>query len=92
MMRISTKEREKAQEAMDEACAKLMELGCDSVQIVATAHLEADMFCRISQGKGNLFARYGAVGEWLKQQDNIGLAFEIKEAVDSMTPGNGEED
>ena len=58
-----------------------MELGCDSVQVICTAHLEGDMFARTALGKGNLYARYGAVRAWLDNQKNMDVAQEIGHCV-----------
>ena len=58
-----------------------MELGCDSVQVVATLHLENDSWLRTSFGKGNIYARHGAVRGWLDSQDGMLLADEIADAM-----------
>ena len=76
-MRLEEREMQAVENRISEMCAELMELGCDSVQIISTAMIEGDACGKCSIGKGNLFARYGAVSEWLEDQKNIGLANEL---------------
>ena len=82
-MKISDKDRNTIQDLMDTCCSRLMEAGCDSVQIVSTAHLEGNNWCHFSRGDGNLFARYGATREWIEQQSGMTVANEIAGAIDS---------
>lgn len=68
----------------------MMELGCDSVQVVATAHYEGDLWAHFFMGKVNLYARHGAVRHWLNNQDEMSLANGISKMVD-MGGGYGDE-
>lgn len=89
-MRIDEKQAEQILHEVDVFCARLMELGCDSVQMVATAHREGDCWGRLSRGKGNLYARFGAVQEWMEEQRNIGLSNELEHLLDHES-NEGEE-
>lgn len=81
-MRLSDTERDRITKELGIACAKLLEMGCDSVQIVATAPMEGNNWCRFAWGNGNLYARYGAVRDWIDTQDGMILANEIALAQD----------
>jgi len=76
-MRLNNKEAEIVRLRIIEMNDELMELGCDSTQIVVTAPLAGDLWARTALGKGNLYARIGACEDWLKTQDGIVLAHEI---------------
>jgi hypothetical protein len=76
-MRIDEKGSEAIQKQLNLCCSMLMELGCDSVQINTTAHLEGDLWARYSYGHGNYYSRRGVVREWLETQSDRNLANEI---------------
>ena len=82
-MRVSEKQMDVILEEMRSCCAKLMEFGCDSVQIIGTASLVGDNSAKVHAGKGNLYARWGSVDEWLQEQKDYGLANELACAVNS---------
>ncbi len=62
---------------VDAMLAELVEYGCDSVQVVATARGEADIWWRLARGTGNIYARQGAVADWLKTKQAEILADEL---------------
>ena len=76
-MHLENHEWQAIAEYMKEACNKLMELGCDSVQIVTSGMVQGNNCARGSWGAGNLFARYGSVDEWLREQKDMQIANEI---------------
>ena len=76
-MRLNKRESDAIRKRVSEMNDELMELGCDSTQIVVTIPLVGDNWGRTSLGKGNLYARIGAVNDWISTQDGIVLAHEI---------------
>lgn len=80
-MIINEKDCDKILRLTDNYCASMMEAGCDSVQVVATAHAAGDEWTKLSRGKGNIFARMGAVKDWLDGRTGETLANEIANAT-----------
>ncbi|MHC5061899.1 MAG: hypothetical protein ACYTFK_12545 [Planctomycetota bacterium] len=80
-MRITESERLLINEEISAFNARLMEMGCDSVQVIATATYAGDCICTFREGKGNLYARHGAVRCWLNNQNSLDLANEIGEVI-----------
>lgn len=57
-----------AQAIIENLCARLMEY-CDSVQIFCTMKSDDGKFQRFHEyGRGNWFARFGAVTAWEREQ------------------------
>ena len=80
-MVITNKERICIGKEIDSMNTRLMEIGCDSVQIIATAQIVGDQFVHFATGAGNIFTRYGAVTNWINEQRDIGTANEIAYAI-----------
>lgn len=53
---------------MDRMIASLME-HCDSVSIIVTRKAEGDSWSMLASGDGNVYARAGAMREWLVRDD-----------------------
>ena len=66
----------------DDFCAKMMEMGCDSVQVIATAKTGSCEWLKLNRGIGNTFARMGAVRDWLDGRTGETLAEEIATALE----------
>lgn len=66
----------------------MLELGCDSVQVLATAiHQEDGGTAAFHIGLGNIYARRGLAQDWLNAQAGNTLAMEIAEVL----PEGGED-
>ena len=80
-MIISLKEKASIKEEVAKFTDRMMELGCDSVQVIATA-LEKDGTAVYHNGRGNWYARRGAVDYWVRQDGNRDLSEEIAQSLE----------
>jgi hypothetical protein len=80
-MRIVAEEMDLIEAQAKAFCDSLMEMGCDSVQIVATAMLGNDRSARIAQGRGNLYARRGAMEDYMLSMRDEDMATSISIAL-----------
>ncbi|GEM_PF-2215976 len=77
-MHITEEESDKIVEAMGAFNDAMMELGCDSVQIVATALSAPDgETMHFQLGVGNAYARKAAVAEWIRSTEQEQMASEF---------------
>lgn len=77
-MLLNDKEVDQILLEMEAMCSRLMEMGCDAVQINASAHIKPNDWCRIDCGHGNFFARRGILEEFLNMNNCNVLANQIK--------------
>jgi len=80
-MRISEHEADAIQAHIEAFNEKMAELGCDSVQVIATAIEGEGETIHFHYGTGNLYARMGATQDWLGSQKGHTLAREIAHAI-----------
>lgn len=74
-MLLTNEQHEELQGEIDRFCARMVEMGCGSIQIFATAHLVGNQWTIISGSEGNLYASYGAVVSWLKNQEEDSIEY-----------------
>jgi len=83
MTAISQKDFDAIEREINVINERLFELGCDSVQVVATAIVrEGQGTVAFAKGTGNVYARRGAVKDWLDSQAGSTLAEEIAQALE----------
>jgi hypothetical protein len=80
-MRITKKETDAIQAHIAAFNEKMAELGCDSVQVIATAIDEDGDTIHLHYGTGNLYARMGAAQDWIGSLKGGTLAREIAHAL-----------
>jgi prolyl-tRNA editing enzyme YbaK/EbsC (Cys-tRNA(Pro) deacylase) len=69
--------------------SRLIELGCDSVQVISTAIQTGGNETYILHiGKGNAYARLGAVKHWLEKESAEVLAEEVANAMTKYDDGD----
>lgn len=67
---INDQEREVLAALMEEVAGKLSE-HCDSVRIVCSSIREDGSSQYLARGRGNWYAQYGSVREWLLREEEI---------------------
>ena len=80
-MRISIKDKDLINQELKRMAAKLMELGCDSVQIITT-NLDNEGTGMNTIGAGNFYARRASTERWLRCDQNDDLANTIAESLE----------
>lgn len=48
----------------------MMEMGCDSIRIIATASPKPGETACVSTGRGNWLAQLGSIKNWVEEQDD----------------------
>jgi hypothetical protein len=89
-MVLTDKELEAAEAVVSKLVVRLMEMGCDSVRVIATASSKGGQTSILNSGAGNYFAQLGSVSTWVKDQGENSLIDGISEAVNMRPPEDGD--
>ena len=88
-MLLSESELQTIDKMVAELTRKLVEMGCDSVRVVATATATGGNTSIYTSGYGNWFAQVGSVDNWLREMKEMNVINGISEAVNPEPPDDG---